>query len=191
MSFPFAGALANLAAPMISRNGWTMRLVVGRQSACDLDWRTLRCLPHTTLPDISAERVKSTSADVCWEGVLIETVLAAIGLVPSHGFVVAYSTDGRSRRIPSRNLFGRGAMIATSCQGEPLTADCGGPALLRVFSETGSLSLSWIAALHFVTSDRLRAPSYWCDQTRDRIADLPIIANFRPFVPQRAAPFNR
>jgi DMSO/TMAO reductase YedYZ molybdopterin-dependent catalytic subunit len=145
-------------------------LVVGRQVAFSFDWAMLRSLPHTTLPDISIGRAESDSWDLYWEGVLIDVVLEAIGLRPSHGFVLAHSHDGRSYRIPTQNLIGRNAMIATSCKGEPLTADCGGPARLQIFNTIGMCSLSWLSVLQFVTSDGSRVPEYSSDQKLDRTA---------------------
>jgi hypothetical protein len=160
--------LAQACAPRLSRSEWGIELVVGRQRAFWFDWAMLRSLPHTVLPDISINSAKSGSKDPCWEGVLVDVVLEAIGLRPSHGFVRAYSRDGRSCRIPVRSLIGRNAMIATYCQGEPLTADCGGPARLQIFNSVGTRSLSWLSILQFVTTDRSRVREHATDQKVDR-----------------------
>jgi DMSO/TMAO reductase YedYZ molybdopterin-dependent catalytic subunit len=145
-----------------------MDFLVGRQAAFRVDWAMLRSLPHTTLPDISSANARSGSPGLAWEGVLLDVVLDAIGLKPSHGFVLAHSHDGRRYRLLTRNLSGRNAMIATYCEGEPLTADCGGPARLQIFNPVGMCSLSWLSALQFVTSDGPRIREYSCDQKSDR-----------------------
>jgi DMSO/TMAO reductase YedYZ molybdopterin-dependent catalytic subunit len=155
-------------APRVNRKDWGMNLVVGRDVAYRINWALLRSLPHTTLPDISSANTNSSSADVCWEGVLVDIVLEAIGLVPSHGFVLAHSLDGRSFRIPARNLTGRRAMVATSCQGAPLTADCGGPARLQLTNPASKFSMGWISALQFPTNEGPRVREYSSDQTLER-----------------------
>jgi len=158
------------SAPRVSRQDWFMNLVVGREVAYRINWALLRSLPHTTLPDISFANTNFSSADLRWEGVLIDIVLEAIGFMPSQGFVLAHSLDGRSFRIPASSLTGRSAMVATSCEGEPLTADCGGPARLQLANPASKFSMGWISALQFLANEGPRLREYSSDQMLERSA---------------------
>jgi ferredoxin-NADP reductase len=87
-----------------------------------------------------------------WTGVLIDDVLADAGLEPPTAFMLAHSVDGYSTNVPVADLVRGKAMIATHYEGQPLTAEHGGPARLLVPHLYFWKSAKWISGLQFTSA---------------------------------------
>ncbi len=91
-----------------------------------------------------------------WEGVATrELVARAGGLTEEARYVLAYAYDGGwSTNLPASDFLAEDALIALFHDGEPLTAEHGGPARLIVPQLYAWKSAKWLAGLEFLSTDR-------------------------------------
>jgi DMSO/TMAO reductase YedYZ molybdopterin-dependent catalytic subunit len=139
--------------PRVSTADWTFTLKVGPRPVRRWTWDEFNALPMTAVTrDIHCVTTWS-KLDTRWEGVLVDDVLAAAGLVPSTGYALAHSYDGYSTNLPAADLLGGRAMIALRYEGLPLEPDHGGPARLLVPHLYFWKSAKWINGLQFLDHD--------------------------------------
>jgi DMSO/TMAO reductase YedYZ molybdopterin-dependent catalytic subunit len=132
---------------------WSFTLKVGPKPIKTWDWAAFRALPQTTVTrDIHCVTTWS-KLDTRWEGVLFDDILADANLEPPTGFVLAHSYGGYSTNVPVADLTGGKAMVAHTYDGQPLSADHGGPARLLVPHLYFWKSAKWVNALQFTTRD--------------------------------------
>ena len=89
---------------------------------------------------------------------MIDDIFAEAGIEPPTEFALAHSFDGYATNVPVKDLVGGKAMIATFYNGQPLTADHGGPARLLVPHLYFWKSAKWINGLQFTSRDE---PGFW------------------------------
>ena len=95
-----------------------------------------------------------------WEGVSVrELVDRAGGLLPNARFVVVYGYDyGWSTNLPAEYFLAEDALVALTHDGEPITAEHGGPARLIVPRLYAWKSAKWVAGIEFRETDQ---PGFW------------------------------
>ncbi len=140
--------------PYVETKDWSFTLKVGPKPVKSWNWDAFHALPQTSYTrDIHCVTTWS-KLDTNWSGVLIDDILAAAGLeAPPTGFTLAHSYDGYSTNVPTADLIGGKAMVATLYDGEPLPADHGGPARLLVPHLYFWKSAKWLNALQFTETD--------------------------------------
>ena len=144
--------------PRVRTEDWTFTLKVGPRPVASWNWEEFNALPQTRLTrDIHCVTAWS-KLDTHWQGVLIDDLFGEANLEPPTEFVLAHGYDGYTTNVPVRDLVGGKAMIATTYDGKPLTADHGGPARLLVPHLYFWKSAKWINGLQFTTRDE---PGFW------------------------------
>ncbi|MFC7054153.1 sulfite oxidase-like oxidoreductase [Hansschlegelia quercus] len=139
--------------PRIKLEDWKFTLKVGPRPVFAWDWKTFDALPKTAFTrDIHCVTTWS-KLDTKWEGVTIDDLLAAAGMEAATPFVLAHGFDGYSTNVPTADLAGSKAMIATTYDGKPLTPDHGGPARLLVPHLYLWKSAKWVSGLQFTEVD--------------------------------------
>ncbi len=139
--------------PHITTEQWNFTIKVGPRPIKRWSWEEFNALPQTKLTrDIHCVTTWS-KLDTNWEGVLIDDILAAAGLVPPTQFTLAHSFDGYSTNVPTNDLVGGRAMVALRYDGVPLEPDHGGPARLLVPHLYFWKSAKWLTGLQFTESD--------------------------------------
>ncbi len=95
-----------------------------------------------------------------WEGVSVrELVDRAGGLLPNAQFVVVYGYDyGWTTNLPAEHFLAEDALVALTHDGEPITAEHGGPARLIVPRLYAWKSAKWVAGIEFRETDK---PGFW------------------------------
>jgi len=95
-----------------------------------------------------------------WEGVSVrELVDRAGGLLPNARFVVVYGYDyGWTTNLPAEHFLAEDALVALTHDGEPITAEHGGPARLIVPRLYAWKSAKWLAGIEFRETDK---PGFW------------------------------
>lgn len=95
-----------------------------------------------------------------WEGVATRDVIAqAGGLAPGATHVLAHGLDsGWTTNLPLEHFLAEDALLATLHDGEPISADHGGPVRLIVPRLYAWKSAKWLTRLNFVSEDR---PGFW------------------------------
>jgi DMSO/TMAO reductase YedYZ molybdopterin-dependent catalytic subunit len=139
--------------PKISQEKWSFTLKTGPKPVAKWNWTEFNALPQTKMTrDIHCVTTWS-KLNTPWEGVLIDDILAEAGIAPPTGFTLAHSFDGYSTNIPTADLVGGKAMVATRYAGRPLTEDHGGPARLLVPHLYFWKSAKWLNGLQFTERD--------------------------------------
>jgi DMSO/TMAO reductase YedYZ molybdopterin-dependent catalytic subunit len=141
--------------PRVSTDSWTFTLKIGPRPVAKWSWTEFNALPQTKMTrDIHCVTTWSKFG-TAWEGVLIDDLLAAANLPAPTDFVLAHSFDGYSTNVPTADLVGGKAMVATKYDGQPLAADHGGPARLLVPQLYFWKSAKWLNGLQFTERDEL------------------------------------
>jgi DMSO/TMAO reductase YedYZ molybdopterin-dependent catalytic subunit len=95
-----------------------------------------------------------------WEGVATrELVRLAGGARPEARFVLVHGYDrGWTTNLPLDDFLAADALVATHHDGEPISADHGGPARLIVPRLYAWKSAKWVAGVELLAEDR---PGFW------------------------------
>jgi DMSO/TMAO reductase YedYZ molybdopterin-dependent catalytic subunit len=144
--------------PRVRTEDWSFTLKDGPKPLIKWNWAEFNALPQTKFTrDIHCVTAWS-KLDTPWQGVLIDDIFAEAGIEPPTEFALAHSFDGYATNVPVKDLTGGKAMIATFYNGQPLSADHGGPARLLVPHLYFWKSAKWINGLQFTTRDE---PGFW------------------------------
>jgi DMSO/TMAO reductase YedYZ molybdopterin-dependent catalytic subunit len=145
--------------PQVSLDTWTLALQEGGSLLAKWTWAEFLALPQTTMVvDIHCVTTWS-KLDTEWQGVSIDTLLTAAGLVePPAPFLMAYCDGGYTTNVPVEDLTSGKGMIATHYDGEPLSPEHGGPARLLVPHLYFWKSAKWVRRLRFLDEDE---PGFW------------------------------
>tara|TARA_Y100000817_G_scaffold300467_1_gene279513 strand:+ start:314 stop:907 length:594 start_codon:yes stop_codon:yes gene_type:complete len=97
-----------------------------------------------------------TKLDMAWRGVSLDKFFENVE--SSYDYVMAHSYGGYTTNIPLDELLDGQAWIATEAEGEPLSAEHGGPARLLAPALYFWKSAKWIRGLVMMPRD---APGFW------------------------------
>jgi DMSO/TMAO reductase YedYZ molybdopterin-dependent catalytic subunit len=139
--------------PRVSLADWSFTLKIGPRPVMRWTWEEFTALPQTKMTRDIHCVTKWSKLNAPWRGVLIDDVLAEAGLASPPDYTLAHSFDGYSTNVPTADLIGGKAMVATHYEGKPLTPEHGGPARLLVPHLYFWKSAKWINALQFLERD--------------------------------------
>ena len=145
--------------PQVPLTEWAFSMHVGNTPVRKWNWTEFQDLPQTRVTvDIHCV-TKWSKLDTAWEGVTIDALLDAAGLsAPPTGYVMAHCDGGYSTNVPTSDLVGGRAMIATRFADAALAPAHGGPARLLIPHLYFWKSAKWVRSLEFVTTER---PGFW------------------------------
>ncbi|MBW8485399.1 molybdopterin-dependent oxidoreductase [Actinomadura parmotrematis] len=119
-------------------------------------WDELRALPaEDIVVDIHCV-THWTKLDTAWTGVSLDVLLAEAGEIPEHALAVSYG--GYATNLPVAEITGGKAWLVYAYDGEPLTAEHGGPVRMLVPGHYLWKSAKWIHGLWLSDADR---PGFW------------------------------
>jgi DMSO/TMAO reductase YedYZ molybdopterin-dependent catalytic subunit len=93
-----------------------------------------------------------------WEGVSVDTLLAAARPLPAATHVLAFSSTGYTTNLPLADVTDGKAWVAFMAEGQPLPRDHGGPARLLVPHLYFWKSAKWVSGLRVLDHDE---PGFW------------------------------
>jgi DMSO/TMAO reductase YedYZ molybdopterin-dependent catalytic subunit len=144
--------------PTITREQWTLRLFGEVREERTLRFDELAALPNTDVVcDIHCV-TKWSKFDTRWTGVRFRDVMALVEVAPSVTHVVEHAEYGYTTNVPLAPLLADDVLLAWEYDGEPLTAEHGGPVRLMLPSLYFWKSAKWLRGIEFVTGDR---PGFW------------------------------
>ena len=122
-------------------------------------WSELQALPRET-PTVDIHCVtKWSKFDTTWEGVSVDTLLAAAGAaVDDAAFVLAFCDGGYTTNLPLADVTGGRAWVAFGYDGVALAPEHGGPARLLVPHLYLWKSAKWVRGLRLLAHDE---PGFW------------------------------
>jgi DMSO/TMAO reductase YedYZ molybdopterin-dependent catalytic subunit len=136
--------------PRLSLEDWSFTLKIGVRPMIRWTWDEFNALPQTKMTRDIHCVTKWSKLNTPWKGVLIDDLLAEAGLESPPAYTLGHSFDGYSTNVPTADLIGGKAMVATHYEGKPLTPEHGGPARLLVPHLYFWKSAKWINALQFL-----------------------------------------
>jgi DMSO/TMAO reductase YedYZ molybdopterin-dependent catalytic subunit len=145
--------------PHIPLTEWTFSMLVGNTPVGKWAWTEFQDLPQSRVTvDIHCV-TKWSKLDTVWEGVTIDALLDAAGLsAPPTAYMMAHCYGGYSTNVPTADLVGGRAMIATRFADAPLAAAHGGPARLLIPHLYFWKSAKWVRGIHLMEKDK---PGFW------------------------------
>lgn len=140
--------------PAIELSAWRFALEYDGKLVKEWNWETFNALPQSEFKsDIHCVTTWS-KFDTQWKGVTIDTLLQVTGFAePPAPFILAHCAGDYSTNLPSKDVSGGKAMIATSYEGEAIEPEHGGPARLLVPHLYFWKSAKWINRIQFVERD--------------------------------------
>jgi DMSO/TMAO reductase YedYZ molybdopterin-dependent catalytic subunit len=147
-------------APVIDLVRWRLHLfgLVGKD--VEWNWEEFLTLPRTKVFGDFHCVTRWSRLGNLWEGVTTrELVRQAGGVRPEAKYVLVHGYDrGWTTNLPLEDFLAEDALIATHHDGEPITAEHGGPARLIVPRLYAWKSAKWIAGIELIAEDK---PGFW------------------------------
>lgn len=143
-------------APAVDLATWKLGLFGLVNRPVEFTWNEFLALPRVKVyADFHCVTRWSRLANV-WEGVPTRTLVdLAGGLKTETRFALAYGYDyGWTTNLPVEDFLAEDALVAIAHDGEPLTAEHGGPARLIVPRLYAWKSAKWLAGVEFLAEDR-------------------------------------
>jgi DMSO/TMAO reductase YedYZ molybdopterin-dependent catalytic subunit len=143
---------------VIDAKKWTFRItgLVAKERALTFDEFT--ALPRVeVVSDIHCVTTWSRLNNL-WEGVSTSTVKDLVTLKQEAKYVMVEGAGGFTTNIPLNDFFQEDALFALKHDGQPLTAEHGGPVRLVVPRLYFWKSAKWVTGLRFMAQNE---PGYW------------------------------
>jgi DMSO/TMAO reductase YedYZ molybdopterin-dependent catalytic subunit len=134
---------------------WTFRVFGEVEQEIALDWHAFNELPRSSnVQDIHCV-TRWSRFDASFEGVHWRELAALCKPKPTAHFVVAHAEHDFTSNVPISFIEDEQALLATHADGEPLTADHGGPLRLVVPGKYFWKSAKWLRGIELSSVDRL------------------------------------
>ena len=139
--------------PRVDLDRWTFSVGGLVEQPQTWTWGQLHALPPGRYDgDIHCVTTWS-KLGMTFDGVSVDTLLAAARPLPSATHVVAFSHTGYTTNLPLADVTDGKAWVAWDADGKPLTAEHGGPARLLVPHLYFWKSAKWVAGLRLLDHD--------------------------------------
>lgn len=132
--------------------------VTGLAEPRTLRWTDLLALPQTTLTTDIHCVTHWSKLDTVWTGVRVTDLLATLKLDPRATHVMQRSVGGYSTNLSLEDFARPENLLAHTYDGQPLSAEHGGPLRLVVPHLYFWKSAKWLTELEFMAAD---APGFW------------------------------
>ncbi len=144
--------------PRIDLKSWSLRLIGLVEEEVSFTWEEFNSLPKTTVHcDIHCVTTWSR-LDNDFTGVPVSEVLSRARLKPEAKAVMVHSYGGYTTNLSLAEISGPDCMFAFNHDGQPLTAEHGGPLRLLVPSLYFWKSAKWVRGLEFTAQEK---PGFW------------------------------
>ena len=143
--------------PQVSTDKWLLK-VWGLVKERSFDWSDLMDLPqHDFTADFHCV-TRWSKLDVTWTGVKITDFLDALDLDPKATHVLQHCYGGYTTNLSLEDFARPENFLAHTLEGEPLSADHGGPLRSVVPHLYAWKSAKWINGIEFLNQDE---PGFW------------------------------
>ncbi len=128
------------------------------EAPMELDWAAFGELPQVDLTTDFHCVTTWSKLDMVWRGVPIAEILGRTRPAPEATHVIIHSHGGYATNLPLDVVNDDDVLLATGCDGTPLTPDHGYPLRLVVPKRYAWKSAKWLRALEFTSADQ---PGFW------------------------------
>ena len=146
--------------PKVDLETWKLRVFGLVGQPVEWNWQEFLALPRTKVfSDFHCVTRWSRLGNV-WEGVSTRALIdMAGGRASKAGFVVAHGYDhGFTTNLPLADFLAEDALVAITHDGEPISADHGGPARLIIPRLYAWKSAKWLSGIELTPIDE---PGFW------------------------------
>lgn len=144
--------------PRVDTGTWRLRVTGHVEAPLALTWEELLALPQRdVLCDMHCV-TRWSRYDNTFRGVPVREVLRRAGMRPDAEAAMVHGAEGYTTNLPMRDLDREENLIATHWNGEPLTAEHGGPVRLLVPHLYLWKSAKWVTGLEVLEYDE---PGFW------------------------------
>ena len=144
--------------PRVDLGSWRLRVTGEVEQEVELTWDELNALPRSsTTQDIHCV-TRWSRFDTSFEGVHWRELAKLCRPKPTARFAIAHAEAGYTENLPLAALDEENALVVYEADGEPLTAEHGGPVRLVVPSRYFWKSAKWLKGIELTAVDR---PGFW------------------------------
>jgi DMSO/TMAO reductase YedYZ molybdopterin-dependent catalytic subunit len=134
---------------------WRLRLYGEVHAPATLSWADVQALPRTRITADMHCVTTWSRLDNGWEGVAFKELIALVKPRDNARCVIAHCDANYTTSLSVEVLADGDVLIADRHDGEPLSAEHGGPLRLVVPKKYAWKSAKWLEALEWVENDRL------------------------------------
>jgi DMSO/TMAO reductase YedYZ molybdopterin-dependent catalytic subunit len=144
--------------PDVDLATWTLTVDGEVESPLTLSYEELRALPATEVTTDIHCVTRWSRFDAGFKGVHWRELAALCRPKPTAQFVIAHAEHGFTANVPLSALEDEHALVAYEADGEPLTAEHGGPVRLVIPTKYFWKSAKWLTGIELSSIDR---PGFW------------------------------
>src|SRR5262245_2113205 len=145
--------------PTVPLDRWRFELFGLVERPLSFTWNEFRGLPRVKVYADFHCVTRWSRLDNVWEGVSVRELLGRAGVKPEAKFVIAHGYDsGWTTNLPLADFLSEDSLLADTHDGQPLSADHGGPCRLIVPQLYAWKSAKWLKSIELTAEDR---PGYW------------------------------
>jgi DMSO/TMAO reductase YedYZ molybdopterin-dependent catalytic subunit len=144
--------------PDVDLATWTLTVDGEVESPLTLSYEELRALPATEVTTDIHCVTRWSRFDAGFKGVHWRELAALCRPKPTARFAIAHAEHGFTANVPLAALEDEHALVAYEADGEPLTAEHGGPVRLVIPTKYFWKSAKWLTGIELSSIDK---PGFW------------------------------
>ena len=141
--------------PQFNESKWDFKISGEVTTPAKLTWKEFLALPQTEVRSDFHCVTRWSRLDNHWTGVLFTEFLKIVELTPAAKHALVLAEEGYTANIPLADLTRPNVLLAHSHDGEPLTAEHGGPLRLIVPHLYAWKSVKWVRGFLLLSGERL------------------------------------
>lgn len=143
----------------VTRDRWQLEVIGLVRQPLTFTWEAFLALPQVKVYADFHCVTQWSRLDNVWEGVAAREILERAGVLPEARFVILHGYDrGWTTNLPLEYFLAEDVLLAHLHDGEPLTAEHGGPVRAIVPQLYAWKSAKWLRAIELSAEDR---SGYW------------------------------
>jgi len=156
--------------PVFHPETWHLRIFGATAAAGEarLCWEDVAALPVSEVTADFHCVTKFTVPGICWAGVLATELLCRFPPAAAATHVMIWADYGYSANVRIGDFAAETTLLATHCDGAPLTPEHGYPLRLVVPHLYAWKSVKWVRAIEYMTADRR---GFWEERGYHNTAD--------------------
>ncbi|MGH9451844.1 MAG: sulfite oxidase-like oxidoreductase [Terriglobia bacterium] len=154
--------------PAFNPEDWDFRTAGLVGKPLRLSWQEFLALPKIQVTADFHCVTRWSRFDNQWEGVAFRTIYDMTRPEEAAAHVMAHCAEGYTTNVPLVDLLGENVLFALKHDGEPLSAEHGGPLRLVAPKLYGWKSAKWVRGLEFMRHDQ---PGFWEQNGYHRYGD--------------------
>ncbi len=140
--------------PEFDAEKWDFKITGEVETPVKLNWKEFRALPQTEVTSDFHCVTRWSRLDNRWKGVLFTDVLKLVTPRAGAKFALVLAEEGYTANVPLEDLTRPDVLFTFEHDGEPLTADHGGPLRLIVPHLYAWKSVKWVRGFMLLDEDR-------------------------------------